>query len=413
MATPLELFMAWRFLRDGRMQTLLIITGVAVGVGVIVFLSALISGLQDNLIAQTLGSQAHIVVRAADESPRRLWPGASDMTVLSRVDTPPLPGLQIPRPEQQLALLRHMPGVLAASAVAAGPAFAQRGDVRRAVLVRGVDLASLDPIIPIGHKVVTGAGLERGGPLEGEEVLIGVELARDFGLEPGDRLRLSTSDETASVFSVRGVFDLGNREVNARSVFMAQRAAQSLLGLGADVTELLLSVQAVYEADAIAAQISRDSGLRSESWMTLNAQLLTGLRSQSASSAMIQVFIVVAVAMGIASVLVVSVIQRSREIGILRAMGTSRARVMRIFLIQGGIVGLVGSAGGVLLGSGLAAFFEAFARNTDGTPTFPIAIELPLIATAVLFAIGTGIVAALWPARRAARLDPVAAIRSE
>jgi lipoprotein-releasing system permease protein len=302
--------------------------------------------------------------------------------------------------------------VVAASAIAAGPAVLLRGEVRRAVLVRGVDLASLDPIIPLGRKVIDGAGLER-GPLEGEEVLIGVELAEDLGYRVGDKLRLASADGAASVFTVRAIFDLGNREVNARSIFMGQRAAQSLLDLGMDVTELVVSVGAVYEADAIAASIARDSGLRAESWMTSNAQLLTGLRSQSASSAMIQVFIVLAVAMGIASVLVVSVIQRSREIGILRAMGTGRARVLRIFLIQGGIVGLVGAAGGLLLGGGLAAFFSAFARNADGSPTFPITIDLPLIASAVLIAVGTGVGAALWPARRAARLDPVVAIRSE
>jgi lipoprotein-releasing system permease protein len=150
--------------------------------------------------------------------------------------------------------------------------------------------------------------------------------------------------------------------------------------------------------------------------MDTNAQLLSGLRSQSSSSLLIQVFVILAVAMGIASVLVVSVIQRSREIGILRAIGTPRARVLRIFLIfliQGGIVGALGAALGTAIGAGLAGFFETVASNADGTPSFPIQIDAGLILGTAALAILTGLVAAVLPARRAARLDPAVAIRNE
>jgi lipoprotein-releasing system permease protein len=127
---------------------------------------------------------------------------------------------------------------------------------------------------------------------------------------------------------------------------------------------------------------------------------------------MIQAFVILAVALGIASVLAVSVVQKSKEIGIMMAYGTTRARILRIFLVQGGVVGLVGSVAGVLIGIGLGVFFEGLARNADGTPTFPVVLRIPLYFQAAGTATFTGILAALLPARRASRLDPAVTIRN-
>jgi lipoprotein-releasing system permease protein len=146
--------------------------------------------------------------------------------------------------------------------------------------------------------------------------------------------------------------------------------------------------------------------------MATNAQLLTGLRSQNASSIMIQTFVVLAVALGIASVLAVSVVQKSREIGILRATGTSTRQVQRIFLLQGAILGLLGSALGVALGVGLGLFFSNLARNPDGTSTFPVSLDPVLYLRSAALAVGVGLAAALLPARRAARMNPADIIRS-
>jgi lipoprotein-releasing system permease protein len=146
--------------------------------------------------------------------------------------------------------------------------------------------------------------------------------------------------------------------------------------------------------------------------MRTNAQLLVALRSQSSSSQMIQFFVILAVAMGIASVLVVSVVQKGKEIGILRAMGTSRATVLRVFLIQGALVGLLGSVFGTAIGAGLGALFAGLARNADGSPTFPIAVSLALVLRSTGIAAFTGVLAAALPARSAARLDPAVAIRN-
>jgi len=400
--------MALRFLRDGRMQSVLIVAGVGVGVAVIVFLSALISGLQQNLIAQTLGSQAHIVIRPVEARPRPQPQPDPDATVLRHIDLATRRDNSVQDWQRALKTVKGTPGVVAVAPVAAGPAFAQRGNATRAVLIRGSELSQLRAIIPLDKKLVAGSF-----DLSASEALVGVRLAAELGVAVGDTFRLTAGDGLTDLYTVRGVFDLGNKEVNARWVILPLRPAQSLLALGDGVTELDVSVAGVFEAERLAARLSRDTGLVAESWMELNAQLLIGLSSQSASSLMIQVFIIIAVAMGIASVLVVSVIQRSREIGILRAMGTPRARVLRIFLIQGLIVGLAGAALGLALGWGLAVVFEGVSANPDGSPTFPLALEPTLIATSIAIAVGTGLLAAVLPARRAARLDPVAAIRNE
>jgi lipoprotein-releasing system permease protein len=146
--------------------------------------------------------------------------------------------------------------------------------------------------------------------------------------------------------------------------------------------------------------------------MKINAELLTGLSAQSSSKSMIQFFVVLAVALGIASVLIVSVVQKSREIGILRAVGTSRRRVLRIFLIQGAVLGLFGSFVGSALGAALSKLFEGLARGPDGAAKFPVQLDAQLFVLATVLATGVGLLAAVLPARRASRLDPASAIRN-
>jgi lipoprotein-releasing system permease protein len=238
-----------------------------------------------------------------------------------------------------------------------------------------------------------------------------VELARDLGVRVGDKIRLLAAEGRGDTFTLTGVFDIGNKDLNQRWVFIPLRAAQAMFALEGGVSTIELKIERLFSADAVAARIAERTGLEADSWMKLNAQLLIGLRSQSASSAMIQVFVTITVAFGIASVLAVAVVQKSREIGILRATGTQTRQILRIFLIQGAAVGLLGSLAGVAIGIGLAQFFAGLARNPDGSPTFPVDVSLLLYARATTVATLTGLLAAVLPARRAARLDPVEVIR--
>ncbi|WP_424895046.1 ABC transporter permease [Tepidimonas sp. HKU79] len=397
---------AWRLLRDGRFQTWLIVGGVTIGVAVVVYITAIIDGLQANIIDRTLSSQAHVVLRPAERLNQRAWDARAEVRTLADVRKRTQREATIGDVDAVLAAVRAVPGVQAAAAVASGPGVAQQGGVRKAIVVLGVDLADFQQVIRLDDK-------RRDGTLSlaAGEALIGSELASDLGLAPGARVRLqSASGEVLSV-RVAGVLDYGVQDLNRRRVLLPLRDAQSLLGYGREVTEIDVRVQRLFEAQRLAADLSRVTGLTAESWQAANGQLVTALRSQSASGLMIRFFVTLAVALGIASVLVVSVVQRQREIGILRAMGTPRQRILAVFLLQGGIVGLGGSLLGTALGAALAVGFTRVARNADGSPLFPIVLQPELFVSSAALATLVGVLAAWLPARRAARLDPVEAIR--
>ncbi len=413
---PFELIVALRYLREGRTQTALILAGIAVGVGVIVFLSALIGGLQRTLVATTLGTRAHIVVRPREEVPRVL--GARDDAVREvKIDRPAQRVRSIVQWQQARSRGEAVAGVVATSPTTTGPAIVMRGGGADAVTLHGIEPETYRRIVPLDSMLVAGRV-----DLEGLKVLIGVDLAHELGVKVGGRVRLRVGAEdgrasadtasTLTAYTVSGIFDFGNAELNERWVFTSLRTTQSVLGLEGGASGIEVRVREIFAADRIAAEVARRTGLVAESWMATNAQLLRGLRSQSASSAMIQLFVILAVALGIASVLAVSVVQKSREIGILRATGTTRRQILRIFLAQGALLGGVASAIGIVIGIGLGMFFASLARNPDGSPTFPVDLDLVLYLRSAAIAIGVGTISALLPARRAARMNPADAIRT-
>lgn len=402
-----EWFVALRYLREGRVQTGLILLGVAVGVGIIVFLSALISGLQATLIDNTLGSQPHVIVSPPDDVARPvLARPPAGAAVAARVERIAQRTRSIEQWQEAARAVDGLRGVVATSPVVAGAAFARRGDASRAVALRGIDAERFERVIHLRRRIEAGAFR-----VAGAEAVVGVGLARDLGVGVGDKLRLDTALGRGELVTVSGLFDLGVKDVNERWVLVSLATAQNLLDLPGGVTTIEARVARIFDARAIAARAAERTGLRVESWMDVNRQLLVGLNSQSASSAMIQVFVAVAVALGIASVLIVSVVQKSREIGILKAFGTGSRAARRVFLIQGGLLGLTGSILGCGLGALLGTFFASLATNPDGSPTFPVDLSWTRYLTASALATLTGLVSAVAPARRAAALDPAVAVR--
>jgi lipoprotein-releasing system permease protein len=403
---PFELFVALRYLREGRLQTWLILAGVGVGVGVIIFLSALINGLQQSLIDRTLGSQAQVVVRPPEEMPRIL-PRTDSALVSTVVQRPPQRVRSIVEWQRVMSLLERTPGVMAVAPTVAGPAMAVRGPGSTAVTIRGVDIASYESIVDLPGQVVDGTF-----DLTGFNAVVGTELARLLGVEVGGRVRVQAAGDRGGVYTVSGIFDLGSKDLNERWVFVSLRGAQTLFDLSGGVSTLEVRGAQIFQAETLAEQIRDRTGLDAESWMARNEDLLVGLQSQSQSSVMIQVFVILAVALGIASVLAVSVVQKSREIGILKATGTLTGSVTRIFLLQGAVLGTAGSLIGIAIGTTLALFFAGLVRNPDGSPTFPVDLNLWLYARSVAVALTVGVLSAILPARRAARMDPATVIRN-
>jgi lipoprotein-releasing system permease protein len=396
----IEWTIATKFLREDKAQSTLILVGIAVGVAVIVFLTALITGLQSNIIKRTLGTQAHIKIQPTEDRNRILPPTAgSAQLVLENKRAQRLRSIN--NWQQVRDVIDTLPRVTAVSPIISGPAFARRGEALLSVVLVGIDATRYQRIIPIQDNIVAGVFRIGAG-----DVVIGNQLATDLGLRVGDKLRLDGGQGRESVMNVAGIFELGVRELDARYVYLDMKQAQSLLNLPGAATIIDLTVDDIFDAQAMAARIARLTGLKAESWMETNAQLVNALRSQSISTQMISVFVALSVALGIASVLSVSVAQRTREIGILRAMGITRQKMLRVFLVQGALFGLGGSLLGGVAGYGLVSAF-----NTFGPKLFYIPVSPWLLVAAMGLAMVTGILSAAVPARRAASLDPVEAIR--
>jgi lipoprotein-releasing system permease protein len=402
-----EWLLAIRLLLEGRAQSLLIISGIGVGVCVIVFLTALIGGLQKQIIDRTLGTQAHIRVRPPEELARPLRTEAeAEAGLISQVDqrAQRLRALdQWQRIEQSLLAADD---ITAVSPLASGPALARRGAASRSVVILGIEPERYTRIVPVQDSLQEGRFA-----IVGNDIAIGRQLATELGARLGDRLRLDAGDGRADVFTIVGIFELGVRDIDQRFVYTALKPAQALLDLPGGVSSLDLRVTEIFQAEPIAQRISARLGVNAESWMTLNRNVLDALSAQSMSTNLIKFFVGLSAAFGIASVLAVSVVQRGREIGILRAMGTGRGQVLRVFLIQGGVVGLLGSALGALGGAGLIGAWSAAGLSRSGRGSFELAVSPELFIGATLLATVVGMLAAVAPARRAAKLDPVEAMR--
>ncbi|WP_039621652.1 ABC transporter permease [Acinetobacter harbinensis] len=396
----IEWTIAISFLREGRAQSIMITVGVAVGVAVIVFVTALMQGLQSNIIQRTLGTQAHIRLLSPDEVNQIQRPPAGTVQLLQE-DKRAQRLRSINNWQQIIATLDQLPLLTAVSPIVSGPAFVRRGDGLASVALVGIDPERYQKIIPLKDYLLSGQ--MRVGA---NEVLIGSQLAKDLGVQVGNKLRLDTGQQNSAVVNIAGIFELGVRELDARYVYLDLKQAQSLLSLPGGVTVIDLTVADIFEAENIAARVGRLTSLQAESWIKTNAQLMNAISAQSLSTNMIIIFVAISVAFGIASVLSVSVVQRTREIGILRATGATQQQILRIFLFQGALFGLFGS----VVGS-VASFALVWVFNTFGPGLFYIPISIELVIVALLLATLTGVLAAAIPARRAAALDPVEAIR--
>ena len=406
---PFEWIVAIRFLREGRLQTLFIIAGVAIGVSVIVFMSALLAGMQANFIRRVLSTQSHIQLlrpqqitrplRSGDDAPRGQVEGA--------IVQPPLQ--QTKSIDQWRAVadqVRGMPGIRVVSPVSSGPVLIVRGNASKAVNLSGVEPESYYRIVNLDEKIVRGSAR-----LTSSDILIGTELASDLGVDVGDKLNVTAASGASNVLTISGIFDLGNKGSNKRETFAALHTAQSLLNTPGGVTSLEVTVQDIYAAETIAQRIAADTGVEADSWIKNSAQFFAAVSAQTTANIAIRFFVGLSVAFGIASVLVVSVVQKSREIGILRAMGISQGQILRLFLLQGGLLGFGGSLLGCAIGALALSLWTRLALNADGTPMFALEFDSTLFTLAMVLASVTGLLAAFAPALRAARLDPVVAIR--
>jgi lipoprotein-releasing system permease protein len=380
----LPLSLAVRFLRTGRGQTVLIVTGVAIAVAAQIFIGLLIGSLQKTLVDRTVGNQPHITIVSSSDS------------------------AEIPASQNIAAALKNGGLVKDVAVSASGNGFLLFATKDAPVLVRGVDSAA-EAIYHIRTAVYEGTWDSSQGAL-----LIGKDLREQLALAVGDTVIIRTSGGQSSSLPISGFFDLGVAQIDKSWVFTSLPTAQSLFGYGTGVTSIECTVADPFQADSVAAglrPILAGGGVSISDWKSQNEQLLSGLQGQTISSLMIQIFIVVSVVIAISAILAITVFQKSRQLGILKAMGIKDGAASLIFIYEALIIGLIGSVAGIALGLSLLYGFSAGTAHSGATPLIDIYIDYKFIFISWAVAVLAAVVAALIPARRTLRLDPMEVIR--
>lgn len=398
-ANRYEWMIALRFLLRGRAQTLLIVLGIAVGVAVQFFLSALISGLQVSLIDNTIGSAPHLLVLPADRLPAGAAGGGSARRDSGRVLIDELTEIQ--SWQTYVDDLRRDRRVRRAAPVANGQGFIERGGAVVPVTVKGLVAPDGLDVYKIREKTVSGAP-----ELASDTALLGRRIAERLTLSVGDKFVLRNDRGGRIVLRVGAVFDLGAAAGNDL-VAAAMDPVRSFFAIGG-VSAVEAQVRDVFAAEEVARDYGRQyARVKLESWQERNRQLLTGLRSQSTSSVTIQFFVIVSISLAIASVLGIAAVQKQRQLGILKAMGTTDRSASRIFVIQGLVLGGAGS----LLGLGLGLLMGwGFVAGTGAA--FGLEISARTLLTPILLALAAAVIASTIPARKAAALSPIEVIRN-
>ncbi|MDD4377977.1 MAG: ABC transporter permease [Eubacteriales bacterium] len=377
---------AVRFLKSSKGQTALIVLGIAVGVSVQIFIGSLIQGLQGSLINKTIGNSPQITISSDTE----------EGTIENYKEI-----------TQKISSKDR--GIINLSVTADGPALIKEENKNFSVLIRGMNLKDSDKIYNIKERIYQGSEPERE-----KETIIGRELQEELGIELGDKIEILANSGQIEKLKVTGFYDLKVASLNKTWMITTLETAQNIFLIDDKVTAIEMQVEEVFDADLIADDLSKvvTEDYKIENWKVQNAELLSGLNGQSISSIMIQIFVLVAVVLGIASVLAITVIQKSRQIGILKAMGIKNRSASLIFLFEGLLLGIMGAILGVALGLGLGYMFTKFALNPDGTPVIELYIDYGFIGLSAVIALVSATLAALIPARRSSKLDPIEVIKN-
>jgi lipoprotein-releasing system permease protein len=377
----LSLRIAWRFLGSSRAQSALIASGIAVGIATQIFVGSLITSLQDNLLNTTIGSAAQISIQAIKQSdPVRFTP---EMQKLIYSDP------------------RVAPGTVAA--IRNTPALYSNGTDSATLGLIGGELKSLDGIYKLKSRTIKGNAAIGPG-----QIMIGKDFADQFNLKPGDTMSLKFTNNQTGSFTIAGIFDSGSSQFNLRQAFVSGGVPQNVLGWSNDQYTLISAqLKQPYDSIKLAHQWSQQlPGVSVVEWQGQNKSLLAGLVSQGVSGYMIQGFVLVAVALGIAATLAIAAVQKTRQIGILKAMGLADRPSGLIFLWQALILGLVGSLGGVLASFALLGLFRL------APVPFSITMQPGFVVISACIGIGVAVLSSIIPIRQTSRLDPIEVIQN-
>jgi len=411
MRLPFEIRLGLRYMRAKRKQALISVSsvfsvlGVMLGVMTMIIVLGVMNGFEKDLKEKILGTVSHLVVMNHSSRKVTEWP-----TVVDRIE--------------------KFDGVKATTPYIYGQAMlSTRGNVR-GVIVRGIDVRTAGKVISLPRFLVTGKLEDIAAVKDGVGgIIVGKEMAVMNSLRPGDVVQLiSPQGKRTPVgaiprvqnFRIVGVFKSGMYEFDANLVYMGLAQAQKFFEMGKGVTGIEVTMDDVYRAPKLGTRIEKILGppFWTRTWKDMYRNLFSALKLEKIAMFVILTFIVLVAAFSIIISLIMLVMEKSRDIAILKALGATSDRIMRVFIVQGMVVGVVGTTLGAIggvAGSMLLAKYPVIELPEEiyTISTLPVAIDTADVVIICTVALTICFLATIYPSLRAARLEPVEALRYE
>ncbi len=376
---------ALQFLKHSKLQTFVIILGIAVGVSVQIFIGLLSSGLENTILNKIAGNSAQVTVYSNNGSIEN-WSDIKNKIVKEDKD------------------------VKAAAPVVDSQVFIKLKDTNQPVQIRGFMPEDVNSLYNIKGNIYEGKMYENSG-----QVIIGKDLKKKLGLKLGDNIDLFTMGGKKLTLNIVGSFDLGAAKINGAWVITDLSDVQNLIGFGNKATSIEIAVKDIYNADLEGKKITKilsDNSVNVQNWKDQNKFLASGMVGEKICTIIIQFFVLLAAVLSIISILGISVVQKYKQIGILKAMGIKDGSAAFIFFVQAFILGVLGTALGLLFTWLYIKGFNRYIVNSEGLPLVNIVVNHKFILASSIIDVAASTFAALFPAFKSFRLNPVEVIKN-